>query len=104
MNLVGDYRAGGSIGAILPCTEVKLVDIPDMKYLSTDLPFPRGEIVLRGPNIMRGYHKDPSKTAETIDEQGWLATGDVGTIDKRGLLRITDRKKHIFKLSQGECE
>jgi long-chain acyl-CoA synthetase len=80
VNLIGDYRAGGSIGAILPCTEVKLVDIPDMKYMSTDLPFPRGEIVIRGPNIMSGYHKDLQKTAETIDANGWLSTGDVGTI------------------------
>jgi acyl-CoA synthetase (AMP-forming)/AMP-acid ligase II len=55
-----------------------------------------GEIAVRGYNVMRGYVDDPAATAETIDAGGWLATGDVGALDARGNLRITDRKKDMF--------
>ena len=70
-----------------------------MNYHAKDL---KGEIWARGPNIFKGYHKDAAKTHEALTEDGWLKTGDIGSIDKVGRLSIIDRKKNIFKLSQGE--
>ena len=55
-----------------------------------------GEIVVRGYNVMQGYFGDPSETAATVDADGWLHTGDVGVMDDRGYVRITDRKKDMF--------
>src|SRR6185295_16154027 len=60
-----------------------------------------GEILLRGPNIMRGYYGHPEETAAVLSD-GWFATGDVGHLDKEGRLYITDRKKDLFKLSNGK--
>ncbi|MEV6429890.1 FadD3 family acyl-CoA ligase [Nocardia sp. NPDC051463] len=57
---------------------------------------PDGEVLLRGPNVMLGYLDDPASTAETIDADGWLHTGDIGTIDERGYLKITDRLKDMY--------
>ena len=84
--------------------EFKLVDVPEMKYTSKDLDengklSPRGEIFVRGPNIIPGYFKQEEKTRETFQD-GWLMSGDIGRIiPGSNALKIIDRKKNIFKLA-----
>jgi len=92
----------GHVGGPLPCNEIRLADVPEMKYLSSDQPFPRGEICLRGHNVTTGYYNDKEKTAEAFDEDGFFHTGDVGQWLPNGALQIIDRIKNIFKLAHGE--
>jgi long-chain acyl-CoA synthetase len=61
-----------------------------------------GEILMKGPSLMMGYYKDPDKTAEVVDKDGWFHTGDIGELHEHNILKITDRKKEIFKLSTGK--
>lgn len=89
----------GHVGAPLPCNLIKLVDVPEKECYAKD---GKGEICIKGPTVFQGYLKAPEKTAETIDKDQWLHTGDIGEWLPNGTLKIFDRVKHIFKLAQGE--
>jgi len=97
----------GLAGGVLPSFEFKLEDVPELNYTSKYVNEqgerrPRGEICMRGYSIFAGYYKNPEKTAEAIDKDGWLHSGDIGELLPNGGIKIIDRKKNIFKLSQGE--
>lgn len=78
----------GSVGMTIEGVEVKIAD--------------DGEILCKGPNVMLGYYNDPEQTASVIDDEGWFHTGDMGHIEDGKFLMVTDRKKEIFKLSNGK--
>jgi long-chain acyl-CoA synthetase len=92
------------VGSPVPCVEVKLVDQPELGYVSSkqDGSRQQGEIWIRGPSITAGYYKRDDITKETITEDGWLKTGDIGEWSERGTLNIIDRVKNLVKLSNGE--
>ena len=86
-SLLNDFRVG-CVGTVLPNVELKIAE--------------DGEICVKGPSIMKGYYKKPEATAEAIDTEGWFHTGDIGELSEGKYLKITDRKKEIFKTSGGK--
>ena len=92
----------GHVGGPTEITKFRIKDLPDMNYMTTDKPYPRGELVMTGPVIFKGYFRNPEKTAKSFDAEGWFMTGDVVQIYPNGSVKIIDRSKNIFKLSQGE--
>lgn len=103
---VPEDRNAGFVGGVAYTQDLKLVDVPEMNYFATDkkegISYPRGEICYRGSSIFSGYFKDEERTEEAFDKDGWFHTGDIGELQANLALRIIDRKKNIFKLSQGE--
>src|SRR2546423_1484588 len=86
-NRPGEERYG-TVGVALPGYELRLLE--------------DGELLARGPALMKGYRHDPERTAEAIDAEGWMHTGDVATIDADGYVRIVDRKKELIITSGGK--
>lgn len=82
-------RAFGTVGIVVDNTQVKLAEED-------------GEILVKSPSVMKGYFKNETATAETFDQEGWLHTGDIGTMIDGRFLKITDRKKELFKTSAGK--
>lgn len=94
-----DETVATRCGVPIPGVEVRCADEHGVSVPTGEA----GEVQVRGYNVMRGYFEDPAATAEAIDAHGWLHTGDVGVLDERGYLRITDRMKDVFIVGGFNC-
>ncbi|GLI61184.1 hypothetical protein VaNZ11_003476 [Volvox africanus] len=92
----------GTVGPPTPMTEFRLESVPDMKCDALDPKMPKGEVLIRGAANFTGYYKAQDKTDEVLESDGWFHTGDIAVLTPTGAIKIVDRKKNIFKLSQGE--
>lgn len=97
----GDLSSG-NCGACVPAAELCLEDCPDLDYYSTDVPSPRGELLIRSTTTFKQYFNNPEETKKAFTEDGWFRTGDICEVDDLGRFKIIDRKKNILKLAQGE--
>jgi len=100
-----DDRSTGRVGPPMAGVEIKLINWEEGNYRVTDRPHPRGEIVIGGGAIAKGYFKNEEKTKEDFFEEGgkrWFKSGDIGELNKDGSLKIIDRKKDLVKLQLGE--
>ncbi|KAM3379884.1 long chain acyl-CoA synthetase 4 isoform X2 [Capsicum galapagoense] len=100
VSLPNQFDMLGTVGPPVPNVDVRLESVPDMEYDALSRT-PRGEICIRGETLFSGYYKREDLTKEVLVD-GWFHTGDIGEWQPNGSLRIIDRKKNIFKLSQGE--
>jgi long-chain acyl-CoA synthetase len=96
----------GSSGPPMACCMAKVVDVPEMGYLSTDetdgILTPRGELCFQGSNLTKEYFKNSELTEKLYDKEGWMHTGDIGMINASGCIVVIDRIKNMLKLQQGE--
>ena len=98
INPVTSTGYNASIGLPIPSTDVRL-RTDDGRWIAPDDHQTPGEICIRGPQVMRGYYNRPDETAKVLDAEGWLSTGDIGTMDERGFFYIVDRKKDMILVS-----
>ena len=99
--ITGDFTAG-NCGGVTAAGEACLSSVPDMDYLVTDRPNPRGELLVRGNTLFSGYYKNDEETAKAMLPDGWFRTGDICAVDARGRFQVIDRVKNVLKLAQGE--
>ena len=85
-----------------PVIDYKLVDVPELGYFSTDVPHPRGELLVKSEQLFPGYYKRPEVTAEVFDADGYYRTGDVVAEVAPDQLVYVDRRNNVLKLAQGE--
>ena len=87
-----EFYSYGPVGLVMPSVEIKLKDVPDAGYLSTNKP-PQGEVLIRGPSVIKGYYKrdDLNNDENIFTKDGWLRTGDVGQFNADGTLSLVDR-------------